>query len=166
MIRNSVILATLVSTFTFAQQGPDRRNNSNMVQDAGGQVFNVRAYGAKIDGTTDDSPAVQSAIKAASSVGGGEVLIPSGIVALDSRVNMAANVSVHCSARGTILLFRQPTDGIVWPRTASHSGAQGCTLRAGNASSGKAIDIEDPASAAQNVVVEDVRIDAAHPPAT
>src|SRR5205807_7139252 len=78
--------------------------------------------------------------------------------------NMAANVSVHCSARGTILLFRQPTDGIVWPSTATRSALRGCVLRAGNASSGKAIDIEDQASAASNVVIEDVKIDALTPP--
>ena len=40
--------------------------------------FNVRSFGAKGDGTTDDSKAVQAALDAARTAGGGVVFIPAG----------------------------------------------------------------------------------------
>jgi len=42
--------------------------------DNGGQVFNVKAFGAKGDGVTDDTEAIQAAINAAG--GGGDVFVP------------------------------------------------------------------------------------------
>ncbi|MEJ2008634.1 MAG: glycosyl hydrolase family 28-related protein [Acidobacteriota bacterium] len=62
---------------------------TNLV-DKGGQVFNVKAYGAKGDGTTDDSPAFQAAYNAAVTAGGGTVLIPpsSACYLLNTGINM------------------------------------------------------------------------------
>lgn len=51
------------------------------ILDAGGQVFNVKAYGAKGNGVTDDTRAVNSAISAAQ-VKGGMVLFPPGVYEL------------------------------------------------------------------------------------
>lgn|SRR5574341_498384 len=42
-------------------------------------LFNVKSYGAKGDGTTDDTTAIQSAINAAQTNGGGIVFFPEGI---------------------------------------------------------------------------------------
>lgn len=44
--------------------------------DKGGQVINVKAYGASGDGTTNDAPAIQLAVNAAIAAGGGVVYFP------------------------------------------------------------------------------------------
>lgn len=47
-------------------------------QTAGPSVFNVKAYGALGDGATDDTAAIQSAINACQTAGGGTVYFPRG----------------------------------------------------------------------------------------
>jgi hypothetical protein len=70
--------------------------NAKWVTDRGSQVFDVMAYGAKCDGTTDDAAAINSAISAANpgyNYGGsylpaGITLIPGGC-AIGSTINVA-----------------------------------------------------------------------------
>ena len=62
-------------------QWDSRRSTAQDVADlgGGGDWFNVRSYGATGDGTTDDTTAVQAAIDAAVSAGGGVVYFPRGV---------------------------------------------------------------------------------------
>lgn len=55
--------------------------------DHGGQVFNVKAYGASCNGSTDDSTALQAAVNAADSAGG-IVYTPPGICAHASTITI------------------------------------------------------------------------------
>lgn len=54
--------------------------------DKGGQVFNVMAYGAKGDGVTDDTAAIQAAINACGVAGRGLVYFPPGSYIISSTL--------------------------------------------------------------------------------
>jgi len=57
-------------------------------QDRGGQVFNVKAYGAVGDGVTDDTAAVQAAISAAYAGVGGTIYFPAGTYLLSTALTI------------------------------------------------------------------------------
>jgi polygalacturonase len=65
-------------------------------------VFNVRSYGAKGDGSSIDTPAINRAIEAASSGGGGTVRFPSGVYACYS-IHLKSNVVLYLEQGATIL---------------------------------------------------------------
>ncbi len=48
-------------------------------------IFNVQNFGAKGDGITDDTAAIQSAIDAAAAAGGGQVYMPTGTYIVSGR---------------------------------------------------------------------------------
>lgn len=66
---------------------------SKLRQDKGEQVYNVKAYGAAGDGTTDDTTAIGSAITAA--VGGGVVFFPAGTYKLTSALALTAGINLQ-----------------------------------------------------------------------
>ena len=68
---------------------------------ANGQ-FNVRAFGARGDGKTLDSVAINRAIDAAAAVGGGTVLLPAGTYASLS-IRLKSNIRLHLD-QGAVLL--------------------------------------------------------------
>jgi len=72
------------------------------IQDSGGQQFNVRAYGAKGDGTTDDGAAIQLAINTAFQLGGGKVLISGGVYAIGATITLESNVVVEFAPGATV----------------------------------------------------------------
>jgi hypothetical protein len=67
------------------------------VFDAGGQVFNVRGYGATGNGKTDDTAAIQAAVTASDKAGGGVVYFPPGIYRITSPVK---SVNIDTSFEG------------------------------------------------------------------
>jgi hypothetical protein len=70
------------------------------VEDWGGQVYNVVAYGAAGDGTTDDTAAIQAAITAAHA---GCVLFPSGTYLVSGLTVTTAGASLRLEAGATVI---------------------------------------------------------------
>jgi polygalacturonase len=68
----------------------------------GARTFNIRDYGAKGDGQTLDTTAVQAAIDACHNDHGGVVLVPAGVFAIGT-VEMKSNVTLRIVAGGTLL---------------------------------------------------------------
>lgn len=65
-------------------------------------VYNVRDFGAKGDGVTLDSPAVNKAIETAVANGGGEVFFPAGTY-LCGSIRLKSNINLNLSAGCVIL---------------------------------------------------------------
>jgi glycosyl hydrolase family 28 len=68
----------------------------------GTRVYNIRDFGARGDGVTLDTAALQSAIDVCTRDQGGTVLVPAGVFVIGS-VEMKSNVTLHIAARGKLL---------------------------------------------------------------
>lgn len=91
------VSATGVTTTTFPRvYVPDTDT-----ADTGGQVFNVKAYGAKGDNTTDDTNAINACITAAqnsSFAGRGTIFFPTGYYQVSSAISITGS---YLDVRGT-----------------------------------------------------------------
>jgi polygalacturonase len=75
---------------------------------ASGPIFQVKAFGALGDGKALDSPAIDKAIAAAASAGGGTVFFPAGTFRCYS-IHLQSNVALYL-APGSILLASDPPE--------------------------------------------------------
>ncbi|MGH7079692.1 MAG: rhamnogalacturonidase [Acetobacteraceae bacterium] len=89
-----------------------------------GNVFNVRDFGARGDGTNIDTAPINRAIAAAAASGGGTVLLPPGTYASYS-IRLLSRITLHL-ARGATLLAATPGtragDRFDPPEPVSHWG--------------------------------------------
>jgi polygalacturonase len=82
---------------------PGAQAHAAPIPDAGtSTVFDVRQYGAKGDGSTIDTPAINKAIESANSNGGGTVHFPAGTYACYS-IHLKSNVALYLDPGATIL---------------------------------------------------------------
>jgi polygalacturonase len=65
-------------------------------------TYDVTAFGAKGDGTTDDAVAIQQAIDRCSAEGGGRVLLPRNHTFLAGPLQLKANVELYLEATATL----------------------------------------------------------------
>jgi len=72
-------------------------------------VFDVKSFGAKGDGKTLDSPAINKAIEAAAAAGGGTVRVPAGTYRCFS-IRLRSNIALFLDSGATILAA-DPKDG-------------------------------------------------------
>ena len=75
--------------------------------DRGAHVYNVREFGAKGDGATLDTAAVQAAIDAAHQDDGGIVLVPAGDFIVGT-LELKSYVTLHLAAKGRLLGSADP----------------------------------------------------------
>ncbi|MGD1276312.1 MAG: glycoside hydrolase family 28 protein [Tepidisphaeraceae bacterium] len=73
-------------------------------------LYSVRTFGAKGDGTTLDTPAVNKAIEAASASGGGTVYFPAGNY-LCYSIHLKSNTTLYIEQGATILAAGTETQG-------------------------------------------------------
>lgn len=90
------------------------------------QVFDVRSYGARGDGKSNDAAAFQKTIDACFAAGGGRVLVPSSKTFLCGPFNLKSNVDFHLEAGAVVLaspdesLYTRPAfgenkgEGTIW----------------------------------------------------
>lgn len=86
---------------SLAEAAPARKTASADI-DLGARVYNIRSYGAKGDGKTVDTRALQAAIDACTGDGGGTVLVPAGTFVIGTT-ELKSNVTLHIAAGGTLL---------------------------------------------------------------
>ena len=111
-----------------------------------GPVFNVSDYGATGDGVTDDTAAIQAAITAAQTAGGGRVYLPGGTYLLTAALTI--------STSGIIL------EGAGWGGGTGGGTFQGTALRLANGVNDYAIKFTPPVSVRlDGVTVRDLKID-------
>ncbi len=87
------------------------RNNSSVATTSRPIYYDVRSFGAKGDGVSIDTPAVNAAIDAAASSAGGTVIFPAGVYACYS-IHLKSNVALFLEQGATILAAPTPYDGL------------------------------------------------------
>jgi polygalacturonase len=81
--------------------------------------FNVYDYGAKGDGKTLDTAAINRAIEACAAAGGGTVLFPAGLF-LSFSIHLKSRVHLHLAQGATIIAADSPLPG----ETAGYGGGR------------------------------------------
>ncbi|NJM07639.1 glycoside hydrolase family 28 protein [Candidatus Gracilibacteria bacterium] len=71
---------------------------------------NIRNYGARGDGTSNDAAAIQRTIDACAAAGGGRVVVPSGATFLSGTITLKDCVELHIERGATLLGSPNPAD--------------------------------------------------------
>jgi polygalacturonase len=87
------------------------RNNSSVATTPRPVYYDIRSFGAKGDGVSNDTAAINAAIEAAASSAGGTVIFPAGVYACYS-IHLKSNVALFLEQGATILAAPTPYDGL------------------------------------------------------
>jgi polygalacturonase len=101
---------TAVAGIGAGNQGAFAQTSGGHTEDASSGIFNVRHYGAKGDGTSIDTRAINDAITAAAVAGGGKVLFPAGTYASYS-IHLKSFITLYLESGATILAAPTPLEG-------------------------------------------------------
>ena len=81
---------------------------TGLIHDSGGQVYNVKVFGAQGDGGHDDREAIQTAVDRAEAGGGGIVYLPHGTYLISTDVQLKSNVSLVGAGRAASIIKPRP----------------------------------------------------------
>lgn len=98
--------------------------------DHAGQVYNLKAYGATGNGSTDDTTNVQAALTAAG-VNGGTVEVPQGSFLVTATLTVPSNVTIHCEAGG-VITAATTVNPLLHLNGVSNVKIQGCIINGGD----------------------------------
>lgn len=109
-----------------------------VINSSGSSYYNIKDYGALVDGTTDDTVAIQAVINLVSTAGGGTVFFPAGTTVVTS-LTLKSNVNFIGVASG-------------WDT------ATGSVIKT-TATSGDTLSYSSSATGLKDVCIEDLRIE-------
>jgi polygalacturonase len=101
-------IAAGVAAVAVPHEGVARTKSDSAIP--AGAIFDIRKFGAKGDGKTVDSSAINRAIAAAAEAGGGLVIFPAGIYASFS-IHLKSFVTLYLESGATILAASTPLEG-------------------------------------------------------
>ena len=105
-----VSTAAAVASLATAASHPAQAQQSAASQASRGvRTYNIRDFGAKGDGQTLDTAAIQAAIDACTNDQGGTVLVPAGVFVVGTT-QLKSNVTLHIAAGGRLLGSPKPAD--------------------------------------------------------
>lgn len=98
-----VSIGTGLMAFTSNAFGSEHSSSIEKTgNDTGARIYNIRDFGAKGDGKTLDTAAVQLAIDTCNKDHGGTVLVPAGVFVIGT-IELKSNVTLHIVAQGKLL---------------------------------------------------------------
>lgn len=59
------------------------------------EALNVKTFGARGNGKTDDTAAIRAAVKAIETAGGGKLLFPNGVYAVNSPIDLPSGITIE-----------------------------------------------------------------------
>ena len=104
----SVVTATLFLLFIGSGRLSAGDGTPFPLEPTASTFYNIRDFGAKGDGKTLDTEAINKAIDAASSKGGGTVYFPAGIY-LSFSIRLKSNITIYLD-NGSTLLAADPAE--------------------------------------------------------
>src|SRR5256885_1644737 len=99
---SGILVAERLSASIFQSPAGETNKNQQSENALGARTYNIRDFGAKGDGTTLDTSAVQAAIDTCKKDQGGTVLVPAGVFVIGT-IEMKSNMTLHIAAQGKLM---------------------------------------------------------------
>jgi len=99
---STAALAVPLGSGLLSQNGGAAQSPGGPNEDRGAGAYNVRHYGAKGDGKTLDTAAIQAAVDACANDRGGTVVVPAGDFLVGS-IQLKSNVTFHLASQAHLL---------------------------------------------------------------